>query len=108
MAVSAPLRAHDRLYCSRSVSEKTPGGEVFRSGCCWERGLGRIFYFRPGHETYPTYHKPEIQQVIANAVRWAAPRPGVSVPRRGRWAPLEPLGGGDGKGRAEEGGGGAG
>src|SRR5216683_2933228 len=32
------------------------GGEVFRSGCCWDRGNGRIFYFRPGHETYPTYH----------------------------------------------------
>ena len=49
------------------------GGEVFRSGCCFRRGQGRIFYFRPGHETYPTYHQPLIQQVIANAVRWAAP-----------------------------------
>ena len=35
-----------------------PGGEVFRSGCCFRRGAGRIFYFRPGHETYPTYHQP--------------------------------------------------
>jgi trehalose utilization protein len=50
------------------------GGEVFRSGCCFERGHGRIFYFRPGHETYPIYHNPQIQKVIANAVRWAAPR----------------------------------
>ena len=50
------------------------GGEVFRSGCCWERGHGRIFYFRPGHETFPIFHNPEIQQVITNAVRWAAPR----------------------------------
>ena len=50
------------------------GGEVFRSGCCWERGHGRIFYFRPGHETYPIYYYPPIQQVIANAVRWARPR----------------------------------
>ena len=50
------------------------GGEVFRSGCCWKRGNGRIFYFRPGHETFPTYHQPEIQTVIRNAVRWAAPR----------------------------------
>jgi trehalose utilization protein len=49
------------------------GGEVFRSGCCYTRGRGRIFYFRPGHETLPTYHHPVVQRVIANAVRWAAP-----------------------------------
>jgi trehalose utilization protein len=49
------------------------GGEVFRSGCCYTRGHGRIFYFRPGHESFPTYHHPEVQRVIANAVRWAAP-----------------------------------
>jgi trehalose utilization protein len=49
------------------------GGEVFRSGCCYTRGRGRVFYFRPGHETYPTYHDPLIQRVVANAVRWAAP-----------------------------------
>ncbi|MGH7145923.1 MAG: ThuA domain-containing protein [Planctomycetota bacterium] len=50
------------------------GGEVFRSGCCWERGHGRIFYFRPGHETFPIYHNPEVQKVILNACRWAAER----------------------------------
>ena len=50
------------------------GGEVFRSGCCWERGHGRIFYFRPGHETYPIYHNKQIEQVITNAVGWAKPR----------------------------------
>ena len=50
-----------------------PGGEVFRSGCCFQRGRGKIFYFRPGHETYPIYHQAEVQQVIANAVEWAAP-----------------------------------
>lgn len=50
------------------------GGEVFRSGCCWTRGHGRIFYFRPGHETYPTYYNKDVQKVIANAVGWAAPR----------------------------------
>lgn len=48
------------------------GGEVFRSGCCFQRGLGRIFYFSPGHEDYPVYFQPEIQRVIANAVAWCA------------------------------------
>lgn len=49
------------------------GGEVFRSGCTYNRGNGKIFYFRPGHETYPTYYNPDIQKVIANAVKWAQP-----------------------------------
>lgn len=47
------------------------GGEVFRSGCCFRRGKGRVFYFSPGHETYPVYHRADIGQVLANAVRWA-------------------------------------
>ena len=47
------------------------GGEIFRSGCCWTRGLGRIFYFQSGHETYPVYMQKEVQTVITNAVRWA-------------------------------------
>jgi trehalose utilization protein len=47
------------------------GGEVFRSGCCYTRGLGKVFYFSPGHETYPVYEQPEIQRVLANAVQWA-------------------------------------
>lgn len=50
------------------------GGEVFRSGCVFERGNGRIFYFSPGHETFPIYLQEEILRVIANAVRWACPR----------------------------------
>jgi trehalose utilization protein len=50
------------------------GGEVFRSGCTFERGQGRIFYFRPGHETYPIFHSPQIQLILRNAVRWAKPR----------------------------------
>lgn len=49
------------------------GGEVFRSGCCYRRGRGRVFYFRPGDQEYPTYHQKEIRRVIANAVEWAAP-----------------------------------
>jgi trehalose utilization protein len=51
------------------------GGEVFRSGLTWTRGAGKIFYFRPGHETFPTYHDPNVLRVIENAVRWAAPTP---------------------------------
>lgn len=49
------------------------GGEVFRSGCCYHRGRGKVFYFRPGHETYPTYYDANVLKVIANGVRWAAP-----------------------------------
>lgn len=49
------------------------GGEVFRSGCCFERGYGKIFYFQPGHETYPTFYIPQVQTIIKNAVRWAKP-----------------------------------
>jgi trehalose utilization protein len=49
------------------------GGEVFRSGCTFRRGKGRIFYWRPGHETFPIYYDPAVLQVLANAVRWAAP-----------------------------------
>ncbi|MEO8206426.1 MAG: ThuA domain-containing protein, partial [Chthoniobacterales bacterium] len=47
------------------------GGEVFRSGATWYRGHGRVFYFRPGHETYPTYHHKDVQRVITNGVNWA-------------------------------------
>lgn len=55
------------------------GGEVFRSGCCYYRGQGKVFYFRPGHESLPTYHQKEVLQVIGNAVRWAAPAAGPQV-----------------------------
>jgi trehalose utilization protein len=47
------------------------GGEVFRSGLTYRRGAGNIFYFRPGHETYPTYHDPMVGKVLRNAVNWA-------------------------------------
>jgi trehalose utilization protein len=52
------------------------GGELFRSGCCYTRGRGKIFYFRPGHESYPTYFNPDVRRVIANAARWVAPSNG--------------------------------
>ncbi|MDI9469235.1 MAG: ThuA domain-containing protein [Bacillota bacterium] len=57
------------------------GGEVFRSGCCWQRGYGRVFYFAPGHEEFPTYYNEHVGTVIRNAVRWAQP-----VLRRGDFA----------------------
>lgn len=49
------------------------GGEVFRTGCCYRRGYGKIFYFQPGHETYPTFYNKEILTVIKNAICWARP-----------------------------------
>jgi trehalose utilization protein len=47
------------------------GGEVFRSGVTYQRGAGRIFYFRPGHEAYRAYHHPDVLRVIRNAAHWA-------------------------------------
>jgi trehalose utilization protein len=65
------------------------GGNVFRSGCCFHRGAGKVFYFRPGHETFPIFYQQEIQTVITNAVAWAAPA-GGPVPTFGqRKEPLE-------------------
>jgi trehalose utilization protein len=61
------------------------GGEVFRSGVTWKRGAGRIFYFRPGHETYPTYHNPDVLKVIENGVRWCAPAGPVRPYRYGNY-----------------------
>lgn len=55
------------------------GGEVFRSGCTWTRGSGKIFYFRPGHETHPTYYDRNVLRVIENAVKWAAPAGAVKA-----------------------------
>lgn len=72
------------------------GGEVFRSGCCYHRGNGKIFYFRPGHETFPVYHQPEVQRVLNNAVEWAAPveAPSPRTETEHIETPLEPLGDG--------------
>lgn len=68
------------------------GGEVFRTGCTFHRGSGKIFYFRPGHETYPTYYQPDILKVIANSIRWASPTSNKK-PVYGRSEPVRPLGG---------------
>ena len=58
-----------------SVFEKRgEGGKIrkFRSGACFEVGKGRLFYFRPGHETFPTFHMPQVQTILGNSVRWLA------------------------------------
>jgi trehalose utilization protein len=52
--------------------ERWDKGEHFRSGCVWQVGKGRVFYFRPGHETYPVFKQTEPLKVIENAVRWLA------------------------------------
>lgn len=68
------------------------GGEVFRSGCVWRRGKGRVVYFSPGHETFPIYHDANVQRILANAVMYAAPRgstyygEGRNIPQ-----PLSPI-----------------
>ena len=48
-------------------------GNIFRSGCCFYRGIGKIFYFQPGHESCKSYYDPNCLRIIANAIRWAAP-----------------------------------
>lgn len=73
---------HEEMYCEHFdipepdetiLISSFAGGEVFRSGCTWRRGAGKVFYFRPGHETYPAYYQKEVRRVLVNAVRWAAP-----------------------------------
>lgn len=63
------------------------GGEVFRSGCTWRRGAGKVFYFRPGHETFPIFHDANVLRVITNAVRWAAPTGSMPIE-----CPNKPMG----------------
>ena len=100
---------HDRTVSSGAVEREFPlhefpapdelfsiswfeGGEVFRSGCTWRRGKGRVVYFSPGHETFPIYHDPHIQLILANAVRYAAPN-GATYFGEGRNIPqsLSPI-----------------
>jgi len=68
-----------------------PGGEVFRSLCTWTRGLGRIVYLQPGHETHPTFHHPDILRVVANACAWARPSVRGKARRSANSPALEPL-----------------
>lgn len=68
------------------------GGEVFRSGCCYHRGRGRVFYFRPGHETYPIYYQDDVLRVIYNACFWASPVESTP-PTFGNVEALEDIGG---------------
>jgi len=65
------------------------GGEAFRSGCCYVRGKGRIFYFSPGDQKYPVYHHPDVRRVLANAVLWAAPAGPVGEPLDNAHTPVQ-------------------
>lgn len=65
------------------------GGEVFRSGCTWTRGNGKIFYFQPGHETNPSFQNEYVQRIIKNAVVWACPIRKNMAPRCPHFQALE-------------------
>jgi trehalose utilization protein len=67
------------------------GGEVFRSGCCYHRGKGKVFYFRPGHESLPIFYQDEVIQVLTNGVRWAAPVAGPYTDLRACSHDAEPI-----------------
>ncbi len=93
--------AHEEMYgeffdipepeCTFLISSFS-GGEVFRSRCTWTRGAGRVVYFRPGHEAFPTYHDRNVLKVIENAIEWAAPTPGPKPPTYGnrKWGWMKP------------------
>lgn len=102
--IAAGLPEYIELECEETYGERfdipTPdelvfiswfsGGEVFRSGCCFYRGSGKIFYFRPGHEEYPVYYHKHIRQILSNAVRWSAPSRGP-VPTFGHYEAIEQV-----------------
>lgn len=66
------------------------GGNVFRSGCCYRRGGGKVFYFRPGHEEYPIFYRDDIGQLLRNAAEWAQPSHGPKA-NYGYSEPLEDV-----------------
>ncbi len=63
------------------------GGGVLRSGCCWNHGSGKIFYFQPGHEEFPIYYDKNIRKVLVNAAAWAAPNGNAAM----TYGHLEPF-----------------
>lgn len=67
------------------------GGEVFRSGFTLQRGNGKLFYFRPGHETFPSFYDENVIQVIANGIRWAKPTINMPYPKTHFPEPLEAI-----------------
>lgn len=64
--------------------ERWDSGDWFRSGCVWQVGKGKVFYFRPGHELYPVYKEREVLQVLANAAHWLGGQPTSQIGGRGR------------------------
>ena len=64
-------------------------GEVFRSGCTFTRGYGKIYYFQPGHETYPIYYNKNIKKIIKNAIVWAKPHTSIDELKAINTQPLE-------------------
>jgi len=85
--------AHSGLASRRKADELVfngwfEGGETFRSGCCYKRGLGKVFYFRPGHEEYPTFYRDDITLILKNACNWAKPG-NITKPTLGHFEALE-------------------
>ena len=67
-------------------------GFIFRSGLCYLRGAGKVFYFQPGHESCPSYHNTYVQKIITNAVRWAKPAEiGYEVPESAPMMQYKPI-----------------
>jgi trehalose utilization protein len=67
------------------------GGEVFRSLATWQKGHGKLVYFRPGHETYPIFHNQFVQRIIANSCAWAKRRVNIDSERAPMSAAIEPV-----------------
>ena len=67
-------------------------GFIFRSGLCYTRGAGQVFYFQPGHESCPSYHNQYVQKIITNAVYWAKPAEiGFEVPESAPMMTYKPI-----------------
>ena len=77
------------------LEERWAGGEWFRSGSLWKLGKGRVFYFRPGHETYPVFMQEAVLRILSNAVRWLADY--MSLQSRSTWPGSSPARAGYGR-----------